>query len=335
MELSSENVPTGVAVAVGNGFAVNLDFFSGPMDLLLHLVRQQEVEVEKVSMKLIAEQYLAIVNDAKLLDIDIASEYLVIAATLLAIKSASLLPANNLEQDTATEEPRDERFYQELREKLRIYQLTKQRAQALMDLPQLGVDVFARSDKGALQPTAEMLAEPEEVDNLAMCFAKLLKKIGGLAKTYAIKLEEVSVVSYMMKVIDELFQQKNKQAKTLTFSSLVQSFLGLKFRKFSLSKESEQISVSKHKGLIIGSFAAVLELMKRGVVKASQFTQDDDIKIDLCIQQEQLKDVDLLTSEFDQAPVENDKVVRMDDYRENKEEVLVEEEKILKEANRG
>lgn len=316
-------------------FAVSLEFFSGPMDLLLHLVQQQEVEIEKVSMRLIAEQYLAIISQVEIIDIDKASEYLVIAATLLAIKSSSLLPLNNLEQENPAEEPRDERFYQELREKLRIYQLTKQRAQALMQLPQLGVDVYSRTDRQALQATGEMLAEAEEVDTLAMNFARLLKKIGGLAQTYAIRLEEVSVVSYMMKIIDRLFEQKKNQIKSFTFSSLMQGFLGLKFKKFSLSSTLNK-KVRSNKGVIIGSFAAVLELMKRGVLKASQINENEDILIDLCINEQQVKDVDLLTSEFDQAPAE-EKVLQMDDYRESKEKDYSEpeEEKILKEANRG
>ncbi len=315
-------------------FAVSLDFFSGPMDLLLHLVQQQEVEIANVSMRLIAEQYLAIISKVEIIDIDKASEYLVIAATLLAIKSSSLLPLNNLEQENPAEEPRDERFYQELREKLRIYQLTKQRAQALMQLPQLGVDVYSRTDRQALQATGEMLAEAEEVDTLAMNFARLLKKIGGLAKTYAIRLEEVSVVSYMMKIIDGLFEQKKNHVKSFTFSSIMQGFLGLKFRKFNLSSSLSKKARS-NKGVIIGSFAAVLELMKRGVLKASQINEYDDILIDLCINEEQIKEVDLLSSEFDQTP-EEEKVLQMADYRGSiKEKDYPEEEKILKEANRG
>lgn len=325
-------------------FAVSLDFFSGPMDLLLHLVQQQEVAIEKVSMRLIAEQYLAIISKVEIIDIDRASEYLVIAATLLAIKSSSLLPLNNLEEENPAEEPRDERFYQELREKLRIYQLTKQRAQALMQLPQLGVDVYSRTDRQALQASGEMLAEAEEVDTLALNFARLLKKIGGLAKTYAIRLEEVSVVSYMMKIIDQLFEQKKNQGnknqgKRFTFSSIMQGFLGLKFKKFSLSSSQSQKAFS-NRGVLIGSFAAVLELMKRGVLKASQINENDDIVIDLLINEQQIKDVDLLSSEFDQVP-EDEKVLQIDDYRDSSkekgssEEEEPEEENILKEANSG
>nr|MBP9838161.1 segregation/condensation protein A [Pseudomonadota bacterium] len=122
-----------------NDFNIDLEFFSGPMDLLLHLVQQQEVSIEQVSMSVITRQYLEIVHRAQFLDIEKASEYLVIAATLLSIKSQSLLPSSDLDSSDLVEEERNEKFYEELREQLKAYQLAKARAQALINTPQLGV----------------------------------------------------------------------------------------------------------------------------------------------------------------------------------------------------
>ena len=146
-------------------FAIRLEFFSGPMDLLLHLVHQQEVGIEQVKMSLVAEQYLEIVTrNARYLDLEKASEFLVIAATLLAIKSGSLLPSLPV---PGAEDSRDDwvdtRFFEDLRQRLCAYELTKARAMSLVRCPQLGVDTFNRVDHQALKPTPEMLCEPEGV----------------------------------------------------------------------------------------------------------------------------------------------------------------------------
>ena len=78
-------------------FLVNLEFFSGPMDLLLHLVEQQEVEIENVDLSEVCDQYLKIVERSAELDLERAGEYLVVAATLVARKSEAILPRGNPE----------------------------------------------------------------------------------------------------------------------------------------------------------------------------------------------------------------------------------------------
>lgn len=281
-------------------FAIALDFFAGPMDLLLHLVHQQEVQIEQVSMRVIAEQYLQVISRAKLLDLEKASEYLVIAATLMSIKSAALLPSAPLEEGEPNPDETSEAFYEELRARLKAYELTKARAKALVDLPQLGVNVFTRNDRKALLPTPEMLAEPEEAHALAGLFARLVKRVGGAA-TYRIRLESISVVSYMMKVVDTLGAVKHRGGP-FAFSALLKGFARRGGRKDAATSESPLRPTDGPRGVVIGSFIAVLELMKRGLLRASQSAESEDIELQLALAYGE--QTGAFESEFD-APEEN------------------------------
>ena len=93
---------------VKEDYTVRLDqVFQGPMDLLLYLVREQEVEIHEVEISRVIEGYLDYVQAMEALDIELAGEFVVMAATLMAIKSRSLLPQDeiNLEDEL---DPRDE-----------------------------------------------------------------------------------------------------------------------------------------------------------------------------------------------------------------------------------
>ena len=311
---------------------MTLEFFSGPMDLLLHLVALQEVPIEKVEMALVAEQYLNIVlSCTDNLDIDIASEYLVIAATLLAIKSRSLLPPESRELPVETEEAWEEsRFFDDLRARLQAYELTKARALTLIETPQLGVDTYNRIDRKALLPTPEMLAEPEDVFTLGMLFGKLLKRIGATVGSYRVWLEPVSVVSYMMKILD-CFNPPEQSAnnnpskqnfpsdgKSVGFRALLRTFM---------PRDHAPGLARRHRGLVIGSFIATLELVKRGIVSVTTGEQSDDFELTYNLAA--AGETGELSSEFDTiVPVEtqmgapatempevNDKVVQMSEYR--------------------
>ena len=78
-----------------NPYSVKLDTFEGPLDLLLHLINQAEVDIYDIPVACITDQYMSYVHAMQDLQLDVASEYLVMAATLLAIKSKMLLPKRN------------------------------------------------------------------------------------------------------------------------------------------------------------------------------------------------------------------------------------------------
>ena len=239
-------------------FAVRLEFFSGPLDLLLHLVRREEVALEEVEMARIAEQYLEIVERARILDLEIAAEYLVIAATLMAIKSESLLPQTGFGEDGEGLEMGSE-FYEELRERLRRYEQVKLQAETFRRRPQLGVDTFPRLAKFRIEVDPESIEVSEDPHSLATFFAKLLKRIGQNAASLRVMLEPISVVQYMMKVLDGV--QSFREQVPRTFRHLVSNFIRQEGVDDSLTAEQAE---AKGKSTVIGTFVAVLELVKRG-----------------------------------------------------------------------
>ena len=121
--------------------SVQLEIFEGPLDLLLHLIKKNEVSITDIPIATITEQYLATLDLMQSLNLDIAGEFLVMAATLIHIKSRMLLPAGEEEPDE--EEGVDPR--QELVRRLLEYQRYKEAAVVLEQRDLLARDVFIRS----------------------------------------------------------------------------------------------------------------------------------------------------------------------------------------------
>ena len=89
-------------------YKITINDFEGPMDLLLHLIKKTDIDICDISIEEITKQYLGYINEMERLDLDVASEYLIMAAELLEIKSKSLLPKAQTEQeDDYEEDPRD------------------------------------------------------------------------------------------------------------------------------------------------------------------------------------------------------------------------------------
>ncbi len=308
-------------------FDVKLDYFSGPLDLLLHLVSRQELELEKVRMSEICEQYLEIVlEQAETIDIEKASEYIVIAANLLSIKSSSLLPAEEeLDQDDGDSEIL--RFFESLRARLVEFQKTKLRAEALMHLPQLGVDCFNRKDKSALKPTAEMYAEPEDGLDLGNLFSALMRRIGSAAKSLRILAEPVSVVDLMMKFLDglsnseEKVQINNVDKKRSSFFSLLANVIGFSRQK---NKQTKSKQKSELRNSLVAGFVAVLELAKRGVIAVNQESQNISMILGLDDAKEAIENLSSSKSVAthnleEELAIAEGKLVRIDDYKNLKE----------------
>lgn len=135
-----------------SGYAVQLDNFEGPLDLLLHLIKKNEMDIYDIPIAAITEQYLGILDAMKNLNLDIASEFLLMAATLLHIKSKLLLPP--MAEEETEEEEEDPRA--ELVKRLLEYQKYKNISETLDTRPILGRDLFVRS-----APEPEVLEEVE------------------------------------------------------------------------------------------------------------------------------------------------------------------------------
>jgi segregation and condensation protein A len=120
-------------------FTVDVEGFEGPLDLLLELARRQKVDLSRISILQLADQYLAFVEEARKLRLELAADYLVMAAWLAYLKSRLLLPTPPKE---APDDPAD--LAGALAERLRRLEVIRRAADLMMKRPQLGRDVFAR-----------------------------------------------------------------------------------------------------------------------------------------------------------------------------------------------
>jgi segregation and condensation protein A len=123
----------------GDGFVVELDGFEGPIDLLLNLAREQKVDLAKISILALAEQYLAYIQRARDLKLELAADYLVMAAWLAYLKSRLLLP-----EAPGDDEPSGAELAEALASRLRRLAAIRRAADDLMTRPRLGYQRFAR-----------------------------------------------------------------------------------------------------------------------------------------------------------------------------------------------
>jgi segregation and condensation protein A len=127
---------------------VDVEGFEGPLDLLLTLARQQKVDLAKISILALADQYLAFVDAARKMRLELAADYLVMAAWLAYLKSRLLLPEQHRAEGMSAED-----MANALALRLRRLEAIRQASQKLLDRPQLGRDVFQR---GLPEPIAEI-----------------------------------------------------------------------------------------------------------------------------------------------------------------------------------
>ncbi len=143
-------------------FTVDLDGFEGPLDLLLELARRQKVDLARISVLALAEQYLAFVEAAHTMRLELAADYLVMAAWLAYLKSRLLLPAPAKAEDGDPAELADA-----LAQRLRRLEQIRKAAEALLNRPRLGRDVFARGAPEAIAHSTAVVYEATLYDLLS------------------------------------------------------------------------------------------------------------------------------------------------------------------------
>ncbi len=180
-----------------NACAVKLDVFEGPLDLLLHLIQQNDLDIENIPIAALAEQYLAYLELMRMVDIDVAAEYLLMAATLAHIKSRMLLPPAD-DEDADGEDPRAE-----LARRLAEYATFQEVSRTLADRPLLGRDVFAGS--------ADRRELPEKERELEVSLFALLDALRRVLDSappefhpHEISLETMTLQDRMMFVMDAI-----------------------------------------------------------------------------------------------------------------------------------
>jgi segregation and condensation protein A len=143
-------------------FTVDLDGFEGPLDLLLELARRQKVDLARISVLALAEQYLAFVAAARELRLELAADYLVMAAWLAYLKSRLLLP-----EPTRTTSGEAAEMADALAQRLRRLERIRAAAQALFDRPRLGRDFFARGAPETIASSTAVVYEASLYDFLS------------------------------------------------------------------------------------------------------------------------------------------------------------------------
>ena len=135
-------------------YRVDLDIYNGPLDLLLYLIRREELQIADIPIVRITEQYMAYLDLLQAMDINIAGEFLVMAATLMEVKSRMLLPRPELEVEDDEQEGQEDPRLELVRQLLEY----KRFREAARDLELLGTEQSRRFAR----PAAQLVAGPEE-----------------------------------------------------------------------------------------------------------------------------------------------------------------------------
>ncbi len=190
-------------------YKVDLDLFEGPLDLLLHLIKKNDLDIVDIPVAFILEQYMAHLDLLEELNIDLAGDFLLMASELAHIKSRLLLPDQGEgEEEDELGDPRAD-----LVRRLLEYQRYKEAAQELMQRPMLGRDVFTHGLPPE-EPEAEESPVEADLFHLLSSFHELLKK-APKATVHEVHIERVSVTERIYELMD-FFRNKTM----LEFSAL-------------------------------------------------------------------------------------------------------------------
>ncbi|MDH4183498.1 MAG: segregation/condensation protein A [Nitrospinota bacterium] len=229
-------------------YNIKLDVFEGPLDLLLHLIKENQVDIYDIPIALITEQYFQYIEIMKTLNLELAGEYLVMASTLTYIKSRMLLPKHEQEEEEAEEgvDPRDE-----LVAKLVEYKRIKEAAGALKTMEMEQSMIFPRQQPANLGIKEGDLLLEVSVLELLKSFKKILDNYKG-PKQISVTLQEISVTDKINEIMATLEKVDHIQFEAL----------------FARGRTRMEV---------VATFLALLELMRLKLVKVNQVKVGGDI----------------------------------------------------------
>jgi segregation and condensation protein A len=253
-------------------YQVQLDVFEGPLDLLLHLVKKHELDILDIPISFVTERYLAYLDAMTALDIDVAGEYLVMAATLCHIKSRELLPDAGGDDEEAhgdgdeDDDGVDPRV--ELIRRLLEYQKYKEAASQLGDRPVVGRNVWGRGtaledalaenvDPDAIAPLAEF-----PVHRLIEALDRLMKK-AKVTISHNVTIDRLSLSQRIGELTDRL-----EREQSFTFTSM-----------FSFAREGAEMTWEAIRNEAVVTFLAILEMAKLRLIAITQHDGDEEIWI--------------------------------------------------------
>ncbi len=225
--------------------SVKTAVYEGPLDLLLELIEKRKLLINDISLATVAEEYIAKVNSMEELPVGETADFVALAATLLLIKSRSLLPTLELSTD-------EERDIKELQYRLEVYKIIKESGRGLAQALQ-GAMLY----EGAWREP-EALFLPDESATLDSLRAAANTLIAGFPQHLTLAKVEVQKTISLEDMIESL-------------SHRVTSAMRISFREFAGKKERVEV--------IVG-FLALLELVKQGIIRASQDKEFGDIVLE-------------------------------------------------------
>lgn len=217
---------------------VILDAFEGPLDLLLYLIRRQNLDILDIKVADITDQYLHYIDLMKTLELDLAAEYLLMAATLAEIKSRLMLPQPRGDEES-DEDPRAE-----LVRRLQEYERFKLAAERLDELPRLERDLHvAHAAKPAL--TTRRLHPEVDRRELLMAFAEVMHR-AALTQSHSVSFEGLSVRERMSEVLARV----GKSGGFVPFASL--------------------FDLTEGRAGVVVTFLALMELLRESLLELAQ-----------------------------------------------------------------
>ena len=230
-------------------YRVQLDVFEGPLDLLLHLIRTQEIDIYDIPIAKITDQYLQYLQIMRDLNISVAGEFVYMAATLIYIKSRMLLPPDPAAEGDEFEDPR-----QELVQQLLEHEKFKNAAQLLYERETVELSVWARGENEFVDEEQEMVSA----------------NVFDLLKTFH---------SIMERYKDQIVLEVQHEAVTLDEKIDEIRRLLVAQREFLFSMFLERRLTRIH---LVVTFLALLELVKRQELRLFQKGMFEDIRIVAC-----------------------------------------------------
>jgi segregation and condensation protein A len=227
--------------ALDDAYRVQIEEFEGPLDLLLHLIKKNELDIYNIPIAAITRQYLEYMELRKELNLDIAGEFLVMAATLLQIKSRMLLPITQDEEEAESEDPRAE-----LVRRLLEYQRYRDASFQLSSRNLMGRDVFARKFDSPEFADLEQKEEPADVElfELIEAFRRVLSRV-SVETFHNVVTDGISIADRISEVLSLLHEEK-----TICFEAL--------------------FSDGMTRDLLVVTFLSILELCKLKLIKITQ-----------------------------------------------------------------
>ncbi|MCG1009068.1 segregation/condensation protein A [Salinicoccus sp. ID82-1] len=215
-----------------NGYKVQLDVFEGPLDLLLHLIKELEIDIYDIPMKTLTRQYMEYIDEMKELEINVASEYLVMASELLKIKSRMLLPEpSHMEEEY--EDPRES-----LMEQLIEYQNYKQYAEQLAEMKMENEKLYIKAPHEFEEADTDNTPLDISLADLVAAYQKVRARVAvDRPKNITIKREPVS-------------------------REAAETFLRSRFAQKQVLKIDELFTFTESRQKIVAVFIVVLEYIK-------------------------------------------------------------------------